>query len=93
MSTAADLQKGVEAALTGDFETALRELRPLAEQGNPNAQGLLGVMYRNGYGVTKNHKEAAKRYRLADEQGNAVAQFVLGVRYDLGRVRSLFGVT
>ena len=44
LSAAADLQKGVAAVQKGDFATALRELRPLAEHGNPNAQNLLGVM-------------------------------------------------
>ncbi len=34
----ADLQKGLDAAYSGDFDTALRELKPLAEQGNAKAQ-------------------------------------------------------
>jgi TPR repeat protein len=79
---AADFQKGFEAAQRGDFATALREWRPLAEQGNADAQFNLGVMYRKGKGVIQDYKEAAKWYRLAAEQGFADAQFNLGVMYD-----------
>jgi DNA gyrase subunit B len=39
MSAAADFQKGLEAAQKGDFATAIRELRPLAEQGEPTEDG------------------------------------------------------
>jgi hypothetical protein len=38
VATAQDLNKGFEAAQSGDFETALQEWRPLAEQGNAPAQ-------------------------------------------------------
>ena len=49
---AQDFQKGFEAAQKGDFATALREWRPLAEQGNAVAQSNLGAMYHEGQGVT-----------------------------------------
>ena len=47
----------------GDLATALREWRPLAEQGDAKAQYNLGVMYDNGKGVTQDYKEAVKWYR------------------------------
>ncbi len=34
----ADFQKGVTAYQSGDYATALRELEPLAKQGNASAQ-------------------------------------------------------
>jgi hypothetical protein len=68
----------------GDYDTALREWRPLAEQGNPGAQLNLGFMYDNGYGVPQNYKEAIKWYRKAAEQGNDRAQYNLGLMYDSG---------
>jgi hypothetical protein len=37
-SESADLQKGLTAAQSGDYATALRELEPLAKQGNASAQ-------------------------------------------------------
>ena len=42
---AADLYKGLKASRAGDFETALTEWTPLAEQGDADAQFLLGNMY------------------------------------------------
>ena len=48
---AQDFYKGLEAAQAGDFTTALKEWLPLAEQGDAEAQTMLGVMYDNGYGV------------------------------------------
>ena len=69
----------------GDYATALREWRPLAEQGNPEAQFNLGAMYERGQGVTQDDTEAARWYRKAAEQGNANAQFFLGVRYIEGK--------
>ncbi len=63
----ADFQKGFAAAKRGDFATALREWKPLAGQGNAEAQSNLDVMYDNGRGVPKDFKTAVKWYRLAVE--------------------------
>jgi hypothetical protein len=41
MSWSADFQKGVTAYQSGDYATALRELVPLAKQGNARAQSSL----------------------------------------------------
>ncbi len=49
----------------GDYPTALRELRPLAEQGVAEAQFLLGVMYHYGQGVPQDYVQAHMRYNLA----------------------------
>jgi uncharacterized protein len=78
----ADLKKGLDAYSAHDYATALRELKPLAEQGNAVAQYGLGIMYDNGQGVPEDDKEAVKWYRLAAEQGNVLAQYDLGVSYD-----------
>ena len=77
----ADYQKGFEALLRGDYATTLRELTPLAEHGNANAQTGLGVMYEKGKGVPRNYKTAVKWHRLAAEQGLAPAQYNLGLMY------------
>ena len=81
---AADYQKGLESHQVGDFATALREWRPLADQGNARAQRGMGLMYRWGQGVVEDHKEAVRWYRLAAEQGNVYGQFSLGKMYDFG---------
>ncbi len=80
----ADFQKGLAAAQSGDFATALREWKPLAEQGDADAQFFLGVMYRKGEGVPQDDKTAVKWWTLAAEQGYALAQYNLGVMYRYG---------
>ncbi|MEK9943249.1 MAG: hypothetical protein VW771_12345 [Gammaproteobacteria bacterium] len=59
-----DFYKGLAAAESGDYATALREWTPLAEQGNAYVQFNLGVMYERGRGVPQDFKEAVKWYRL-----------------------------
>ncbi len=77
--------EGVAAAKRGDYATAHREWRPLAEQGNANAQFNLGLMYDNGQGVSQDHAKALQWYRKAAEQGNVEAQYNLGFMYDNGQ--------
>ena len=77
--------EGVAAYDSGDYATALKEFRPLAEQGEASAQGNLGVMYAKGQGVTQDYKEAVKWYRKAAEQGDATAQKNLGKMYYDGK--------
>jgi TPR repeat protein len=84
-SKSADFQKGLTAAKSGDYATALQHFRPLAKQGNASAQKNIGVMYSMGKGVPKDHKTAVKWYRLAAEQGNADAQYNLGLMYLTGQ--------
>ena len=79
---AQDFEKGLAAAQTGDYATALQEWIPLAEAGDPDAQFNLGVMYNNGQGVPQDYKKAMKWYTLAAEQGYADAQNNLGAMYD-----------
>jgi TPR repeat protein len=67
-----------------DYATALRLWRPLADQGNAEAQYALGSMYDDGKGVPQNKAEALKLYRLAAERGNDGAQFSVGVLYFAG---------
>ena len=81
----ADFQAGLTAYSKGDYAAALREWRPLAEQGDASAQSNLGVMYANGQGVTQDYGEAVKWYRKAVVQGDADAQYNLGVSYDKGQ--------
>ena len=83
-SWSADLQKGAVAFQNGDFATAIREWKPLAEQGNAYAQFFLGVMYTNGEGVLQDYKTAVKWYTLAAEQGHSKAQHNLGTMYANG---------
>ncbi len=80
----AGFDEGTAAYQRGDYATALREFRPLAEQGAADAQFNLGVMYFKGRGVPQVHAEAVKWYRKAAEQGVAKAQYNLGHMYSYG---------
>ena len=84
-SAASQFDQGVAAFNRGDYSTAYRLFRPLAEQGYASAQYNLGVMYANGQGVPQDYAAAVSWYRKAAEQGNALGQFMLGMMYDLGQ--------
>lgn len=80
----ADYLKGLTAFKNGDYVLALKEWRPLAEQGNAFAQHNLGWFNEKGFGVPKDDKTAVKWYKRAAEQGNAPAQNNLGAMYFKG---------
>jgi len=54
----ADFQSGMDANNRGDYPTATRAWRPLAEQGNAGAQFGLGYLYFLGQGVTQDDAKA-----------------------------------
>jgi TPR repeat protein len=72
-------EDALAAFADGDYTTALRLLRPLAEQGHAGAQAYIGAMYHQGQGAPQDPAEAARWYRKAAEQGHASAQNNLGV--------------
>lgn len=55
-----------------------------AQEGNAEAQNLLGICYYEGYGTEKDLKKAVEWYRKAAEQGNAESQYHLGYCYANG---------
>jgi uncharacterized protein len=77
----ADFQAGMDANNRGDYATALREWRPLAEQGDALAQYNMGVLYRKGRGVPQDDVQARRWYEKAAVQGQTKAQFSLGTLY------------
>ena len=83
-SVGEQFKRGNDAYNKGNYATALKEWRPLAEQGDAFAQDNLGLMYRKGQGVTQDDAEAVRWYRKAADQGDADAQSFLGVMYTNG---------
>jgi TPR repeat protein len=81
----ADFQAGLDAFQKGDYTTAAKEWRPLAEQGDPIAQFNLGLLYVDGHGVPQNLVEAVNWFRRAAEQDYAPAQHNLGAMYGSGQ--------
>jgi len=75
----------VAAYYRGDYATALREWRPLAEQGSAIAQNNLGLMYSEGKGASRDYAEAVGWWRKAAEQGSAIAQNNLGLMHSEGK--------
>jgi len=73
-----------DALKLGDYDAALREIKPLALKGDAEAQSILGTMYANGQGVPVNNEKAAEWTRKAAEKGFANAQYNLGIMYDTG---------
>ncbi len=69
-----DFEVGVEAWGCGDYETALREFLPLANQGHAQAQVNLGILYSQGRGVPKDNVQAYRWYTLAANQGDDLAE-------------------
>jgi len=77
--------KGVSMQVTPfGQENDLESLKLRAEQGDANAQCILGQFYANGQGVSQNYQEAVKWYYRAAEQGFGYAQHNLGTMYERG---------
>ena len=70
----AGFDEGFWAYQRGDYATALREFRLLAEQGDADAQYNLGVMYANGHGMPQAMLRRCSGIGRAAEQGLADAQ-------------------
>jgi len=64
----ADFKAGEEAYDRGDYATALTEFRPVAQQGDADAQFILGVMYSKGQGVPQDDVQAHMWLSLAAAQ-------------------------
>jgi uncharacterized protein len=81
----ADFHAGLEAFQKGDFTTAAKEWRPIADQGDAIAQFNLGLLYIDGHGVPQDVSEAVNWFRRSAEQGYAPAQHNLGAMYGSGQ--------
>jgi TPR repeat protein len=80
-----EFEDAVAAYERGDYATAYRLFKPMAEQGHAEAQYNLGGMYAEGRGVPQDYGKAVKWFRKAAEQGHAEAQYNLGGMYFGGR--------
>jgi len=83
-SPADEVDDAIGAYERGDYATALRVLRPFAEDGSSPAQFAMGAMFMLGDGVSQDLAEAAKWFLRCAEQGDADAQYALGALRDPG---------
>ena len=67
-----------------EYGKELQIIKPLAANGVPWAQGRLGYLYHNSFGVKQDYKEALNWYKLAAVQGDATGQRGLGAMYQVG---------
>ena len=81
LAAAGPIEDAEVAFNRGDYVTAMKILRPLAERGDATAEYDVGVMYDQGFGVTQNQTELAKWYHRAADHGLAHAQHNLGSIY------------
>ncbi|WP_188963442.1 caspase family protein [Deinococcus aquiradiocola] len=79
-------QEGMEFYNKGQYEQALAELKDsvLGNDGDPEAQTLLGMMYLKGQGTEKDTVLATYWFQEAARQGNATAERTLGEMYLAG---------
>lgn len=78
---------GLAAYKKGDWATAYKILKPIAETDTSQsavAQQRLGLLTEHGRGTAKDPAQAAKWYQKAADQGDTVAQGHLGRLYRLG---------
>jgi len=78
-SCATPFEEAGKAHKRGDYATTFRLMKPLAEQGDAQAQYNLGLLYANGQGVPQDYAEAAKWYRKAAESKQPRAGRAIGV--------------
>ena len=80
----AGLTEGYDALSRKDYATAIKEYRPLAERGDPEAQYRIGRMYEFGKGYPKDQAQGIAWVRKAAAQNHTDAQQELGFIYATG---------
>lgn len=81
LSTEQELAAANRAWRVGHFEQATRIWQPLADQGQPRAQALMGWSHELGQGSEQDMLQAINLYRQSAEAGDAFGQYRLGDLY------------
>ncbi len=81
---AGPLEDGTAAYRHAEWAKAFGLLQPLAEQGNAQAQELLGRLYDRGKGVKQDYRKAFDWYMKAAAQGDSFAQSHVAFFYRAG---------
>ena len=84
-ATADPVADGLGAYERGDYLAAYRLCLPWAQNGNRDAEFLIGLMYAEGHGVRQSYAEAARWYQDAADDGQDAAENNLGQMYAGGR--------
>ena len=81
----ADFAAGLAAAQAEDYETAMKEWLPLAEQGLAGAQSNIGDLFSNGLGMERDDAQAFFWHIQAAEQGVVKSMFFVGAALAAGQ--------
>jgi TPR repeat protein len=84
LAAQAGFDEGVAAYSVGDYAKAMEEFKPLADQGEAQAQYFVGFFYYRGYGVPVDNASAADWFRKAATQRDSRSAFYLGKMYEKG---------
>ena len=79
------LEKGNAAYRAEDYKQALIWYSKAADQGNAEAQAMVGILYARGLGVERNDAQALQWFFKAANHGSARALSLLGDMYSGGR--------
>lgn len=91
MATAQSLDYAKSLYEQGEYLRAAKELRPLAEGGDAEAQCMVAGMFFEGKGVNKNEQQGITYATRAAEQGNVDAVTLLATHYDeVGNPQSMY---
>ena len=83
---AGTFQQAVNYFHDGEYEKAVAIWKPLAKQGNVEAQYALGALYTDATGEFNSPKKAFEWYQKAAEQGHLKSIFNIGNAYWAGQV-------
>lgn len=75
----AGMEEGGIAFKAGNYKLAMREILPLARQGDAKAQAVIALMYEEGLGVAKDFSQAAYWYEQSANRGRFESQHLLGM--------------
>ncbi|KAF9129958.1 hypothetical protein BGW39_003614 [Mortierella sp. 14UC] len=76
-----DMYKEGQGGVPQDYQKAIIWYLKAANQGDANAQDILGFLYDRVRGVPRDFAEAIKWYRKAAEQGHIESLYSMGLMY------------
>ena len=77
-------ERGTAAFGDGDYKKAIAEWTVSASNGNATAATNIGKMFRNGLGVSQDHKSAVEWFLIGHKLGNRESSYNLAIAYDHG---------
>lgn len=81
---AADMQDGIQAFAAGDYDTAMKVYRELADQGDARGVFWMGYLNHYGHGVKKDQVEAYRLFLKSAGMGDVKARQYLGIMTQKG---------